>query len=65
MLISAILKLAATPRQQKRASFYNYSVREARGVAEIQWAAVEAAHQKNSKTNFCLNMERERGIGPP
>jgi hypothetical protein len=41
------------------------SAREARGVAEIQWAAVEAAHQKNSKTNFCLNMERERGIGPP
>jgi len=33
------------------------SAREARGVAEIQWAAVEAAHQKKSKTNFCLNME--------
>jgi len=28
--------------------------REARGVAEIQWAAIEAAHQKNSKTDVCL-----------
>jgi len=33
------------------------TAREARGLAEIQWAAVEAAHQKNSKTDFCLNME--------
>ena len=28
--------------------------REAVGVAENQWAAIEAAHQKNSKTDVCL-----------
>jgi hypothetical protein len=31
--------------------------REARGVAEIQWASVAEAHQKNSKTDVCLIME--------
>jgi len=33
------------------------TAREARGVAEIQWASVEEAHQKNSKTDVCLIME--------
>ena len=28
--------------------------REAVGVAENQWAAIEATHQKNSKTDVCL-----------
>jgi len=31
--------------------------REARGVAEIQWASVAEAHQKNSKTDVCLIVE--------
>ncbi|TSC75140.1 MAG: hypothetical protein G01um101430_641, partial [Parcubacteria group bacterium Gr01-1014_30] len=38
--------------------------REARGVAEIQWASVEEAHQKNSKTDLCLLLEPEMGIEP-
>ncbi len=38
--------------------------REARGFAEIQWAAIEAAHQKISKTDPCLIMERVTGIEP-
>jgi len=29
------------------------SAREARGAAKIQWAAVEAAHQKIDKTDVC------------
>jgi len=33
------------------------SDREAVGVAEIQWAAIEAAHQKNPETDVCMITE--------
>lgn len=38
--------------------------REARGVAEIQWASVAEAHQKNSETDVCLIAVPGAGIEP-
>ncbi len=39
--------------------------REARGVAEIQWASVAEAHQKIGKTDTCLFLVRGEGLEPP
>ena len=39
--------------------------REARGVAEIQWASIAEAHQKFSKTDVCNILEAWGGIEPP
>ncbi len=38
--------------------------REARGVAEIQWASIAEAHQKISKTDVCLILEPREGFEP-
>ncbi len=38
--------------------------REARGVAEIQWASIAEAHQKFSKTDVCNILEPRPGFEP-
>ena len=39
--------------------------REARGVAQNQWTALAAVHQKNSVSSSVSTMVRTRGLEPP
>lgn len=55
---SPSLKLR-TGRQKVFGLNLTLHAREARGVAEIQWASIAEAHQKISKTDTCLLLELE------